>query len=521
MAERRRGISPRIDRYDLNERVHDPLRSRQRSDSRTSSVSSERNRTERSRSRERDNCRSRSFDPERSLNVRPLSKEVIEAIDDLALKLESGVTNGSRDAFELFVSSVPAITKVRTLIRFINSAMQQIGLVGPTDEPAISCRIKDKYCFVEFRSSLECSKALSLHGIPYLDSTLRVGRPAFYNGPKLPTLTWQELTKDNDNESLSTPGDRSLYLRQPQEFQRVEKVENLSRYKPPSFDAYHHQQSQLISSFSSPELPLPITLSYREIFIGNTNEDMSESTMRDFIGGAMQKMGMSHSGKANPVVHIKLSGKFAFMEMRTCIDAANVLNLNELPFMGFRLHITRPMKYDGFRDENGSREAYFKWDALYQRWLSGELKLMTAGRATRVLMITNMASAADLADTNLYLDIIEDTRLECSQYGIVRSVIVPRHSSSTTAAASGGGGVGNVYVEMNSIDEAKAALVALKGRTFDGRTVDVKFYPEEYFHSMNYQYCFPGIIITANRGPVQKDAIFSNIALDRIDKEGV
>lgn len=43
----------------------------------------------------------------------------------------------------------------------------------------------------------------------------------------------------------------------------------------------------------------------------------------------------------------------------------------------------------------------------------------------------------------------------------------------------GPAGLGKVFVEMATEEQARAVLVALKGRTFDGRVVDVKYMPAE------------------------------------------
>ena len=62
------------------------------------------------------------------------------------------------------------------------------------------------------------------------------------------------------------------------------------------------------------------------------------------------------------------------------------------------------------------------------------------------------------------------------------------------------GGVGKVFVEMATEEEAKTTLVNLKGRKFDGKWVDVKFYPAQAFQTKNYGVVLPNIVITAS-GP--------------------
>ena len=210
--------------------------------------------------------------------------------------------------------------------------------------------------------------------------------------------------------------------------------------------------------------PHPATRVLREIWVGSLGELMTEQGLRDFLGGALMKMGLSNSRNEHPVLSVALKDSYAFLEMRTCIDAANLLNLNYIPFCGRFLLIQRSKKFDGGCGE----ETYFKWDILLNMWLSGDLRLMTAGPPSRVIVATNVTTAEALAgDANLYLDIIEDTRLECSQFGVVRSVIVPRGTSALNTGAGKRGvkvlnPVGNVFVEMGTVDEATLTLMSLK-----------------------------------------------------------
>jgi hypothetical protein len=59
---------------------------------------------------------------------------------------------------------------------------------------------------------------------------------------------------------------------------------------------------------------------------------------------------------------------------------------------------------------------------------------------------------------------------------------------------------------MSSAEEATKALVQLKGRTFNARFVDVKFYPEDDFARGEYGTDFPKIVITA-AGPTTIDKV--------------
>jgi hypothetical protein len=63
----------------------------------------------------------------------------------------------------------------------------------------------------------------------------------------------------------------------------------------------------------------------------------------------------------------------------------------------------------------------------------GSFGLVGAGAAgiqsqvpTKVLKLANMVTRADLQDDQEYIDIVEDVKAECSQYGAVKDVLIPR-----------------------------------------------------------------------------------------------
>ena len=102
--------------------------------------------------------------------------------------------------------------------------------------------------------------------------------------------------------------------------------------------------------------------------------------------------------------------------------------------------------------------------------------------------------------TNLLLTHPVTQQTECAHFGKVVSVIIPRPPSIGTLEKDFTGGVGKVFVEMATEEEAKTTLVNLKGRKFDGKWVDVKFYPAQSFQAKHYGVVLPNIVITAS-GP--------------------
>ncbi|KAL3934106.1 MAG: hypothetical protein SGARI_003532, partial [Bacillariaceae sp.] len=249
------------------------------------------------------------------------------------------------------------------------------------------------------------NKALNLNGIPFLGAVLKVSRPSKYAGPPTPPKSWQELT------GQALPQGAVLDAEQ-------EKIN-------------------------------------RELFVGNTTPEMTEHMLRDFLGNAMEQVGLN-TMPGNPITACRVSGKFAFVELRSPEEAANALNLNNIPFMGAQLRVGRPSKWNGPPDNHGN------WEDILAKYMSGELQAgntapgqgaaamsaPTGPPPTRVVELQHMLTNDDLAVEEEYNDILEDTKEECGQYGQLLSVIIPK---------AGEPGATKIFLEYASPDDAAKA----------------------------------------------------------------
>ena len=266
---------------------------------------------------------------------------------------------------------------------------------------------------------------------------MKVSRPSKYAGPPMPTKTWQELTGQALPTGIAMDADQ-------------EKIN-------------------------------------RELFVGNTTPEMTESMLRDFLGNAMIQVGLNVT-PGNPISACRVSGKFAFIELRTPQEAANALNLNQIPYLGTQLRVGRPSKWSGPSEKHGN------WEDILAKYMSGELQLgesavsnttttTAAPPATpsappsRVVELKNMLSPQDLENPDEYNDILEDTREECAQFGELLSVIIPR---------AGEVGATKIFLEYTSSTDAQKAIDGLRGRTFDGRKVVAEYFDETRFAKKEY-----------------------------------
>lgn len=73
-------------------------------------------------------------------------------------------------------------------------------------------------------------------------------------------------------------------------------------------------------------------------------------------------------------------------------------------------------------------------------------------------------------------DIKEDIEEECSKYGTILEIKIPRPAGVRSSA-----GVGKIYIKYEDADKAQVAIKALAGRQFSRRTVLATEFSEENF----------------------------------------
>jgi splicing factor U2AF subunit len=137
-----------------------------------------------------------------------------------------------------------------------------------------------------------------------------------------------------------------------------------------------------------------------------------------------------------------------------------------------------------------------------------------------ILLLLNMVAPEDLTDDTEYAEILEDVRDECSKFGEVRSLVIPRpakkekskwDANAGALVTSGGAplnpsavggsessaktdearGVGRVYVKFENAEGATTALRALAGRAFAGRSIIATLLGDDADHTPAISELFP------------------------------
>jgi len=103
------------------------------------------------------------------------------------------------------------------------------------------------------------------------------------------------------------------------------------------------------------------------------------------------------------------------------------------------------------------------------------------GTPTEVLCLLNMVIPEELADEEEYEEILEDIRDECSKYGEVRSLEIPRPVPGVEVP-----GCGKVFIEFGSATECGKAQHALTGRKFSNRVVVTSYFDPDKYHRRDF-----------------------------------
>ncbi|KAI9372934.1 hypothetical protein BJX61DRAFT_505149 [Aspergillus egyptiacus] len=94
--------------------------------------------------------------------------------------------------------------------------------------------------------------------------------------------------------------------------------------------------------------------------------------------------------------------------------------------------------------------------------------------STRVLQLLNMVTAEELMDNEDYEEICDDVQEECSKFGRVLELKIPRPSGGSRQSP----GVGKIFVKFETVEATTAALKSLAGRKFSDRTVVTTYFSE-------------------------------------------
>jgi len=122
--------------------------------------------------------------------------------------------------------------------------------------------------------------------------------------------------------------------------------------------------------------------------------------------------------------------------------------------------------------------------------LAGPSPQLPSGPVTTIVLLQNMVKESELNDDEEFKDIVSDVKEECSKFGAVEKVVIPRPASESKVEDPEGPrvgvGVGRIFVKFKDTDASQKAYTTLNGRLFNENVVRANFYSETDFNNKMY-----------------------------------
>uniref|UniRef100_A0A674F3D8 U2 small nuclear RNA auxiliary factor 2 n=1 Tax=Salmo trutta TaxID=8032 RepID=A0A674F3D8_SALTR len=295
---------------------------------------------------------------------------------------------------------------------------------------------------------------------------------------------------------------------------------------------------------SVPVVGSQMTRQARRLYVGNIPFGITEEAVMDFFNAQMLLGGLTQA-PGNPVLAVQINQdkNFAFLEFRSVDETTQAMAFDGIIFQGQSLKIRRPHDYQPFPGMSESPSVYVPGvvstvvpDSAHKLFIGGlpnylnddqaiaglngmqlgDKKLLVqrasvgaknaaltgmnqtpvtlqvpglmptsmallGGLPTEVLCLMNMVAVEELLDDEEYEEIVEDVRGECSKYGQVKSIEIPRPVDGLEVP-----GTGKIFVEFMTLFDSQKAMQALTGRKFANRMVVTKYCDPDAYHRRDF-----------------------------------
>lgn len=390
----------------------------------------------------------------------------------------------TRQARRLYVGNLPFGAQQEDLRDFFNKVMMEAqGAARNPGDSVLSVYINHqrRFAFAEFRTMEEATSAMALDGISYQGESLKVGRPANYNPAMLPQQQQEALrnikplntAKLGIVSSQVPDGPNKIFCGGlPYELSEDQVKELLTSYSPlKAFHLVKDQQTGVSKGFcffeyADSNVTQDAITGLNGIALGDRTLTVRRHTPQGERHNPNQMM-----GNANPLnagIGSLLNPMLAALAGRGR-GAPNGAGLGGGPGM--------PGGVPGMMPPMMGRGGPPMMPGQGGPPMPGQGGNMNPhDRPSTVLCLSNMVVESELRDPQTYSEILEDVRHECSNHGQVLTVDIPKQGPSLC----------KVYVQFQEVNQAMAARRALEGRTFDQRTVMVKFVDPMQFQQRMY-----------------------------------
>ncbi|KAH7359035.1 U2 snRNP auxilliary factor [Plectosphaerella cucumerina] len=323
----------------------------------------------------------------------------------------------SRQAKRLLIYHLPSSATEERLMDFFNLQLNGLNVIEGSD-PCVSAQLSNdkSYGIIEFRNASEATVALALDGI----------------------------SMEADDANGATDGKGGLEIRRPKD------------YIVPAVDETPYEPG-VVSSV--------VVDTQNKLCIANMPPYLSEEQVTELLVSFGEL-------KAFVLVrdrHTEESRGIAFCEFAD--PAATEVALQGLNNMDLGDRKIRVKK----ASIGATQVAGVEMGVAAMSMLAGTTA--TDSDESRVLQLLNMVTPDELMDNDDYEEIKEDVEEECSKYGKILDIKIPRPVGGSRQSA----GVGKIFVKYEDKASTKKALQSLAGRKFADRTVVTTYFPEENF----------------------------------------
>ncbi|XP_058874422.1 splicing factor U2AF 65 kDa subunit isoform X1 [Acipenser ruthenus] len=334
----------------------------------------------------------------------------------------------TRQARRLYVGNIPFGITEEAMMDFFNAQMRLGGLTQAPGNPVLAVQInQDKnFAFLEFRSVDETTQAMAFDGIIFQGQSLKIRRPHDY----------QPLPGMSENPSVYVPGVVSTVVP----------------------DSAH------------------------KLFIGGLPNYLNDDQVKELLTsfGPLKAFNLVKDSATG------LSKGYAFceyvdvnvMDQAHCSLSQAIAGLNGMQLGDKKLLVQRA----SVGAKNATLTSINQTPVTLQvPGLMNTQVVQMGGLPTDVLCLMNMVAPEELLDDDEYEEIVEDVRDECSKYGAVKSIEIPRPVDGLEVP-----GCGKIFVEFVSVFDCQKAMQGLTGRKFANRVVVTKYCDPDAYHRRDF-----------------------------------
>eukprot|EP00249_Psilotum_nudum_P023096 c28745_g1_i6 orf=333-2060(+) len=379
------------------------------------------------------------------------------------MPMQAMTQQATRHARRVYVGGLPPMANEQTIATFFSQVMAAIGgnTAGPGDAVVnVYINHEKKFAFVEMRTVEEASNAMSLDGIIFEGVPVRVRRPSDYNpslaatlGPSQPSphlnLAAVGLIPGAvggaDGPDRVFVGGLPYYLTEAQIKELLESFGALRGFDLVKDRETGNSKGYGFCVYHDPAVTDVACAALNGLKMGDKTLTVRRATAS----------GQPKPDQAN--VLAQAQQHIAMQKLALQVSGANTSALSALP------NLLSPGMMPGMPG------------------MANGLSLVD-DIPTRVVCLSQVVSPDELKDDEEFEEIYDDMKEECSKYGTVVSLVIPRPKLMGDAIP----GVGKVFVEYIDIQGSMKAKASLSGRKFAGNTVIAVYYPEDKFARGDY-----------------------------------